>query len=137
MCEHPEMAGVVWFSFDAPPGENPPRGWRQELLPVLKSFGDEHAAEDVVLATGELVANAMEHGGGIVAMHVEGREGDVRVEVYDHRSALSLSSPADSDRGRGLAMVDALAEDWGWVPVAGGKLVWARFGHGRELHDAS
>lgn len=33
---------------------------------------------------------------------------------------------ADSENGRGLMLVEALAKDWGFVfPVAGGKIVWA------------
>lgn len=131
------MAGVVWFRFDAPPGELPPRGWRQELLSVLKSFGDESTAEDVVLAASELLANAMEHGGGPVAMHVEGREGDVRVEVFDHRPTLGVPRELPSDRGRGLAMVQTVAQDWGWVPLHDGKLVWATFHCGDEVAHAS
>jgi hypothetical protein len=127
---------VVHFSFDAPPGESPPRGWRQDLLPVLKSFGDESAAEDVVLAAGELIANALEHGGGLSALHVEGRPGHVVVEVYDHEPHLGDPGAAAGDRGRGLAMVSALSRDWGWVPCCDGKLVWARFTCGGELSHA-
>ena len=88
MPDSRELPGVLHFTFDAPPGETPPPGRRGDLLPVLKSFGDEGAAEDVVLAAGELIANAVEHGGGVVALHVEGRRGDVRVEVYDHEPLL-------------------------------------------------
>jgi hypothetical protein len=137
MPEPREIAGVVFFRFDGPPGETPPPGWRHELLPVLKSFGDEAAAEDVVLAAAELVANAVEHGGGVAALHVEGRHGDVRVEVYDHAASLTAPSSRADDRGRGLAIVETLADDWGWVPACGGKLVWARFGCGRAVPHAS
>jgi hypothetical protein len=126
------LPGVVRFSFDAPPGESPPAGWRQDLLPVLKSFGDEGAAEDVVLAAGELIANAVEHGGGLCGLHVEGRPGHVVVEVYDHVPQLGGRSP-DGDRGRGLSMVQTLARDWGWIPCCDGKLVWARFTCGEEM----
>jgi anti-sigma regulatory factor (Ser/Thr protein kinase) len=132
MAESQELAGVDWFRFDAPIDGVPTRRWRQDLLPVLKSFGDEGAAEDVVIAAGELVANAIEHGGGVLALHVEGRPGDVRVEVYDHRPVLSGDGADDRDRGRGLAMVEAVCADWGWTPSADGKVVWARFTVGRR-----
>ena len=59
MPDSRELPGVVHFTFDSPPGETPPPGWRTDLLPVLKSFGDEAAAEDVVLAAGEMIANAV------------------------------------------------------------------------------
>jgi hypothetical protein len=131
-----QLPGVVHFSFDAPPGETPPPGWRGDLLPVLKSLGDESAAEDVVLATGELIANAVEHGGGLSALHVEGRPGYVVVEVYDHEPGLGPRVFPGGDRGRGLAMVQTLARDWGWVPCCDGKLVWARFTCGEALSYA-
>ena len=139
MPDSRELPGVVHFTFDAPPGETPPAGWRHDLLPVLKSFGDEGAAEDVVLAAGELIANAVEHGGGVVALHVEGRPGDVCVEVYDHEPLLQPHDPVpdSGDRGRGLAMVEALSRDWGWVPCLEGKLVWARFGDQQVMPHAS
>jgi hypothetical protein len=137
MTEPCAVAGVVFFRFDGPPGEMPAPGWRHELLPVLKSFGDESAAEDVVLAAGEMLANAMEHGGGVWALHVEGRRGDVRVEVYDHAASFEPISEVPNDRGRGLSIVDTLADDWGWVPAAGGKMVWARFGCGAAVQHAS
>jgi hypothetical protein len=131
------LPGVVHFTFDAPPGETPPPGWRHDLLPVLKSFGDEGAAEDVVLAAGELIANAVEHGGGLCALHVEGGPGHVMIEVYDHVPALGSPPSVARDRGRGLAMVEALARDWGWIPCCDGKLVWARFTCGEAMPHAS
>jgi hypothetical protein len=56
----------------------------------------------------------------------------VMVEVWDNLPAL-FGAPAvqntnlDDESGRGLQMVDALTEDWGWEKVPGwdGKRVWA------------
>jgi anti-sigma regulatory factor (Ser/Thr protein kinase) len=51
------------------------------------------------------------------------------IEVWDHN--FRLPEPArpdlDDEHGRGLVMVDALAEQWGWdLPGSGrGKIVWA------------
>lgn len=51
------------------------------------------------------------------------------VEVWDENYRLPEPAPVDLDAesGRGLMLVDALAERWGWeVPPSGrGKIVWA------------
>ena len=95
-------------------------------------------AHDVVtLVTAELCANAVRHG------HVTGRDfhvlltadpatGTVRIEVSDTRSERLPRVPAataqDGDGGRGLLLVEALADRWGCSPreTGGpGKTVWA------------
>jgi len=42
-----------------------------------------------------------------------------------HAVAAVITRP-DAKSGRGLQMVDALSDVWGWSPIAGGgKAVWA------------
>lgn len=95
-------------------------------------------AHDVVtLVTAELCANAVRHG------HVTGRDfhvlltadpatGTVRIEVSDTRGErlprIPATTPQDGDCGRGLLLVEALADRWGCSPRATGgpgKTVWA------------
>jgi hypothetical protein len=38
---------------------------------------------------------------------------------------LTTTGP-EAESGRGLEMVAAVSEEWGWVPCGGGKLTWAR-----------
>ncbi len=120
---------VVSFSYDAPTDLGRPTSWRSDLVGVLGAFEGLEAPDDVVLAAGELVSNGVEHGGGVTRLHVVGRPGEIRVEVEDHRPTMGLLHPVDpsSDRGRGLSIVDAVADEWGWLPCEGGKTVWARF----------
>ncbi|MEW2808702.1 ATP-binding protein [Streptomyces massasporeus] len=90
----------------------------------------------VALVVGELAANAVQHG------RVPGREfglrlvldrtaGALRVEVTDAASAKRLPTVAPSsfpegESGRGLLLVDVLAERWGSTPRRPvGKTVWA------------
>ncbi|MEU3376201.1 ATP-binding protein [Streptomyces caelestis] len=90
----------------------------------------------VALVVGELAANAVQHG------RVPGREfglrlaldptaGLLRVEVADAASAKRLPTAAPSscpegESGRGLLLVDVLAERWGSRPRSPvGKTVWA------------
>lgn len=51
------------------------------------------------------------------------------VEVWDEAGGIprvGLATP-DDERGRGLALVEALADQWGWRPATGrtGKCTWA------------
>ena len=84
----------------------------------------------------ELAANAVTHGrvpgrdAGLRLNRIDGAR-RVRIEVSDVRGE-RLPSPVrdgrpDADGGRGLALVAALAEDWGVIarPGAPGKTVWA------------
>ena len=60
------------------------------------------------------------------------RWGSSAVEVWDENFQLPVPAPAslDDESGRGLMLVDALAERWGWnMPPSGrGKIVWALVG---------
>ncbi|MEV0010598.1 ATP-binding protein [Streptomyces sp. NPDC047973] len=93
---------------------------------------DAHDA--LVLIAAELSSNAVRHG------HVSGRDfrlrltaegATIRVEVTDTRGE-RLPAPADGplldqDGGRGLLLVAALSDRWGWYPSPDGpgKTVWA------------
>lgn len=63
-------------------------------------------------------------------MYVTVEDGSVRVEVHDaSETRPHLCVPDDTaDRGRGLRLVDALADDWGTSDRTGvGKVVWVVF----------
>ncbi|WP_369144668.1 ATP-binding protein [Streptomyces sp. R44] len=118
-----------------------PRGARlaRRLVAVrLDEWGVPYgtgAHETVVLVAAELAANAVRHG------HVPGRDfhlllrvADVaRIEVSDTRAERvpprpgRLPEPELLEGGRGLLLVEALADRWGWCPRlrAPGKTVWA------------
>jgi anti-sigma regulatory factor (Ser/Thr protein kinase) len=120
---------VLWFSFDGPTADGLPTSWRGDLVCVLRAFEGCARPDDVVLAAGELVSNGVEHGGGVRRLHVDGRRGVVTVEVEDYRSSLTTLRDvgARPEGGRGLRIVDAVADDWGWWPTESGKTVWATF----------
>jgi anti-sigma regulatory factor (Ser/Thr protein kinase) len=92
---------------------------------------DDHV-DDMALLTGELATNAVLHGERPIAVTVEAEGGRLRVEVEDAGSALPLELDLgpEIEHGRGLAIVAAVADQWGTERVAGnGKVVWA------ELRD--
>ncbi|MFI6456538.1 ATP-binding protein [Streptosporangium amethystogenes] len=89
-------------------------------------------ADDAVLVVGELVANATLYGEEPIRLSLWGMPRGVCVRVTDHGSERprKLSLGEDASHGRGLAIVEALADRWGIVPVPGGigKTVWAAWG---------
>lgn len=88
-----------------------------------------HDDEDVaVLLVSELVTNAILHGRGPLELRARPSGSALRVEVHDAdpRTPPTLSAdlePTD-DGGRGLHLVDILADRWGWAESADGKVVW-------------
>ncbi|MFH8383941.1 ATP-binding protein [Kitasatospora sp. NPDC018058] len=85
------------------------------------------------LLLGELFANAVQHSDAPADRLIEIRftliNDRLRLEVHDAgsgRPALRSTTP-DDEHGRGLFLINELAERWGCCPRAGGigKFVWA------------
>ncbi len=83
--------------------------------------------EVITLLVSELATNAVRHAGSYFTVCIEVEDGAVRVEVTDPATAMPVRrSPAPTDvGGRGLHIVDRLAQEWGVVPASpAGKTVW-------------
>jgi anti-sigma regulatory factor (Ser/Thr protein kinase) len=76
--------------------------------------------ELVQLLTSELVTNAAVHARSPLELVLDHRAAAVRVEVYDRDTTI----PTDAEKGRGLVLVDALADRWGANGTTTGKVVW-------------
>ncbi|WP_338145873.1 ATP-binding protein [Streptomyces scabichelini] len=84
------------------------------------------------LLTSELVSNAVKHSDGPVTVRLRSRAGVVRIGVMDDHPELPvpLRRTPDEDFGRGLYLVEALADSWGRYPLTGRsrtpgwKVVW-------------
>lgn len=78
------------------------------------------------LLTSELVTNAVVHGCADVDLLVRESRGVVRVEVGDTSDRMPVPRPASLDAlgGRGLFLVDHLADAWGVERRQRGKAVW-------------
>jgi anti-sigma regulatory factor (Ser/Thr protein kinase) len=82
-----------------------------------------------VLLTSELVTNAVLHGLGPVQLLLDDDGDRLRIEISDGETALP-PGPGRPDgtqvSGRGLLIVDSLADRWGSHsrPVPPGKIVW-------------
>jgi anti-sigma regulatory factor (Ser/Thr protein kinase) len=103
---------------------------RHEVRSALLGLGlHERQLDDVLLATSELVTNAFEHGERPQRLELEYAGGRLTLRVHDTGRMLPelrVPSPAEA-RSRGLVLVQALSEDWGFERCPGGKFVWAVF----------
>ncbi len=92
--------------------------------------GDEPLAETLILLISELVTNAVVHTGCPAVLRMlfgsAGGSGTVRVEVADAscRPPRQRHAEGEDTGGRGLELVDGLADRWGWQPEGAGKRIW-------------
>jgi anti-sigma regulatory factor (Ser/Thr protein kinase) len=85
--------------------------------------------DDAALITSELVSNALVHGDGEVRLRLSWSGEALTIEVDDKDPTLPQwrRSAPDEVSGRGLYLVDALAQAWGCTLLGGsGKVVWGR-----------
>jgi hypothetical protein len=84
-------------------------------------------APNAELVASELVANAVMHGWGHVALRLFDTADGLRIEVEDANPSPPVPTDGHVNRGGGFGMqiVDRLA-DWGWRPTPTGKIVWAK-----------
>ncbi|MDD9378046.1 ATP-binding protein [Streptomyces sp. ZAF1911] len=95
---------------------------------TLDAWGRASRHDDVLLCVSELATNALRYGvprGRGYLLRLLTYDGTVRVEVHD--SGPGLSRIGARTAGRGLVLVDALADAWGVLPRAPGKVVWCEF----------
>ena len=110
---------------------------------TLREWDLASLADDAEAIVGEFVANAVSHAahaahaahtarstesGQPLGLRLLRRTGEVMCAVLDPSDIAPVLRMPDRDEeaGRGLQMVDALSDVWGWSPVTGrGKAVWA------------
>ncbi|MFJ7156004.1 SpoIIE family protein phosphatase [Streptomyces sp. NPDC101118] len=105
---------------------------RYALRQALRDWGMPELADDVELAAGELLVNALLHtdGGAVLTMEVLPEPvRRIRLWVKDRSSVWPRRrSPGEAaTTGRGLLLVDALATHWGVESRGDGKAVWCEF----------
>ena len=109
------------------PHESQVRVARQHLHDVCKGMPRD-LIEVAVLLLSEVVTNAIRHGRGMVRLAVKERPSRLCVEVSDDGPGLPSAQAPRDDRpsGRGLMMVQRLANEWGVTPFdrGPGKTVW-------------
>ncbi|MCX4582134.1 ATP-binding protein [Streptomyces sp. NBC_01481] len=105
---------------------------RTELQRALCGWGLAVIEEPALLILSELVTNAVVHArvpkGRQIETRFECEDKGVRIEVHDASDEKPTLCPqtADSERGRGLTLVEAMADEWAVSKRNGpGKVVWA------------
>lgn len=113
---------------------------RHLIRAAVAAWGAWERADEIELAADELMTNALVHteGGGHVGMRLTA-DGRIRIEVEDSSSALPRPREAGdwAVSGRGLLLVDRLADAWGVEPRGGGKCVWCEFAVAAPEHGTA
>ena len=113
---------------------------------ITREWGLHNLADTIELVVSELVTNAVkastdqdqrpcytdEHGLACIHLRLSTNRQAALVEVWDEDFTLPAPNQPDLDdeSGRGLMLVEALAERWGWdlAATGRGKIVWALVG---------
>ncbi|WP_268249549.1 PAS domain S-box protein [Streptomyces poonensis] len=96
------------------------------LSKTLATWDCAHLADDARLLVSEVLTNAIQHAEGPLGLHLRRTATELTVEISDHSPHLPqprLAAP-DDESGRGLLLVDALADSWGVRPTDDGKTTW-------------
>ncbi|MCX4515119.1 ATP-binding protein [Streptomyces sp. NBC_01619] len=99
---------------------------RRKVTTRLSEWGMSDLADTVELLVSELVTNALRHTHGPVRLNLCLRGLHLRCEVEDADSAgpvRRIATP-DAEGGRGMELVDVLAENWGSSGTDAGKVMW-------------
>ncbi|WP_406335033.1 SpoIIE family protein phosphatase [Streptomyces sp. NBC_00203] len=105
---------------------------RHMIRAAVRAWGARERADEIELVADELITNALMHteGSAIVTLRVlAGPDRRLRAEIEDSSSALPRRREAGESgvSGRGLLLVDRLADVWGVEARGGGKCVWCEF----------
>ncbi|MFF4500945.1 ATP-binding protein [Streptomyces sp. NPDC001401] len=100
---------------------------RKALRELLRQWGRPGRSEIAELLTSELVTNALIHTDHDAVLTATVGPRGLRVEVRDfvaRRPRLRVPNADDGTHGRGLVLVQSLADAWGVRAHGVGKVVW-------------
>lgn len=120
------------------------RRWARSRLAGSGIGADEPLAETLILLVSELVTNAVVHTGCPAVLRlslsvVTQEQATVRLEVADRSDRAPVPRCADDDAtgGRGLALVDGLADRWGWTAEGAGKRIWCELDRCAQARESA
>lgn len=103
---------------------------RRFAAAALDGWDRGDLVDTVALLVSEVVTNVVLHAGTPGELVIERRDGSVRIEVHDGAGQMPQRKAYgdEASTGRGLALVELLADDWGADPTDAGKCVWFEVG---------
>jgi len=115
-------------SIDLPPTSGSVTAARRLVRELLAVWDVPHERDDAALLVTELVANVVDHVRGEANLTLELSVSDtwLRIGVVDGSSIRPVVQELSHERprGRGMRMVEAIADGWGAEDHKGGKRVW-------------
>ncbi|MFJ8011802.1 SpoIIE family protein phosphatase [Streptomyces sp. NPDC096339] len=105
-------------------------GARQQIRELLHDWADEEQLDSAVLMVSEMVTNVLMHtdGDALLVAEAVGELGErrLRVEVADGSDELPHKRhPGEmASSGRGVLLMEMLADNWGVDPRGEGKTIW-------------
>ncbi|MGD9483109.1 ATP-binding protein [Streptomyces sp. TRM70308] len=132
------VGGTAFAAWTLGGGPRSPGTARGYARAALRGWGLEELTDDVSVSVSEMVTNALCHsvepweppGVQSVMLSMLRQGPTVLCAVIDPGDSAPAVRTADelAEGGRGLQIVDCLADAWGWTtPGPNGKAVWARF----------
>jgi anti-sigma regulatory factor (Ser/Thr protein kinase) len=105
------------------------RAARQFVTETIGRWGYNDVMDDASVVVTELVTNAILHARSPFSVIVGSRDGRLRIAVRDANQTLpSRRTPHELQAGgRGLVVIDALADRSGCELTPDGKVIWAEF----------
>jgi anti-sigma regulatory factor (Ser/Thr protein kinase) len=121
--ERPTYGFTVAAAVDAVPAA------RRRVVSLARYLGlplSDQTLETVELLAGEVIANAVLYTDAPCGVSVTRADERLRVEVTDADASLpsAVEAGPNDESGRGLLLVNALADAWGTQPEPPGKTTW-------------
>lgn len=113
------------------------RRWARSRLAGCGIGADEPLTDTLILIVSELVTNAVVHTGCPAVLRMLFGGPRVRVEVADVSDRAPARRHADdcATNGRGLELVDGLADRWGWQREGTGKSIWCEIDREEKMDE--
>jgi len=107
---------------------------RHFMADLCRDWGLNAVCDTATLLVSETVTNSIVHGRSDVELTVQYDTPTLRVGIADHDRTMPerRETMTQQEGGRGLWLVEALADEWGVEPAPDGKRVWFLLDSGQK-----